>query len=378
METSDTTADGRYTARIERVRERLRRSGLDYCFVGPSSDLRYLTGRDLHESERLTLLVIPRDAPATLVVPFFETEGLRDLTPSIHVASWQENEDPARLVAETVRGASGTRDITGTIAVGDRLWAVFLLRLQAALPRATFATAEEALAPVRMVKDAAEVEALAAAGAQADAVFGELQQLQFSGQTERAVAAGIAELLRRRVVAPTWGPIVASGPNAAAPHHSASDRVMQPGDLVVLDYGGVLDGYNADMTRTVAVARPPEPDARQAYEAVRAAQEAGVQAARPGISGEQLDAVVRSALAGAGYGPYFTHRLGHGIGLDGHEPPYIVQGNAAPLAAGMTFSIEPGVYVPGRFGIRIEDIVALTPSGARRLNNASHELVIVK
>jgi Xaa-Pro aminopeptidase len=219
---------------------------------------------------------------------------------------------------------------------------------------------------------------MAEAGAQADAVFAEIQQMRFSGQSEYQIAEAIAGRLRARGLRIEWGPIVGSGPNGASPHHTASDRIIQPGDLVVLDFGGVLNGYNADMTRTVAVGHEPDAEMRRVYELVRQGQEKGVHAAQPGMTGEQLDSVVRDFFTQAGYGQYFTHRLGHGIGLDAHEPPYLVQGGQQVLAPGMAFTVEPGLYLKGRFGVRIEDTVVLTSTGARRMNNAPRELVIVQ
>ncbi|MDQ2805794.1 MAG: Xaa-Pro peptidase family protein [Chloroflexota bacterium] len=374
MTVDPTTAP--YAARLERLRARLRHAGLDYCFVGPSSDLQYLTGLDLHSSERLAVLIVPQEAPAQLVVPSFEAAGLGSLPAGLRVAAWAETDDPVQLVAGLLRPPeNGT---TGTAAVSDQLWAIFLLRLQAALPRVTFCPADETLAPLRLIKDAAEVAALVEAGARADAAFTEICALRFAGRSERAVAEDIAALLRRRGFRISWGPIVGSGPNGASPHHTASDRIIEVGDLVVLDYGGGLDGYNADMTRTVAVGHAPEGEMRAVYDLVQQGQAAGVAAAQPGMSGQDLDSVVRDFLTQAGYGAFFTHRLGHGLGLDTHEPPYLVQGNTQPLQAGMAFSIEPGLYLPGRFGVRIEDIVVLTADGARRMNNAPHDLVVVQ
>jgi Xaa-Pro aminopeptidase len=366
-----------YEARLERVRARLQDAGIAYCFVGPSSDLHYLTGLSMHSSERMALLVVAAQGASTLVVPAFEAVGLSSLPAGLAVQPWQETEDPAQLVATVVAAPDGTASGDLPVVVGDQLWAVFLLRLQAAIPRAVFSTAARVLEPVRAVKDGQEVARLAEAGAAADAVFTEIGQLRFLGQTERQVAAAIADLLRRRGLTIEWGPIVGSGPNGASPHHGAGDRVIEEGDLVVLDYGGRLNGYNADITRTVAVGREPSAEMRKVYDLVYEGQERAVQAARPGITGEQLDAVARDYFAAAGYGAYFLHRLGHGIGLDGHEPPYLVQGNNVPLMAGNAVTIEPGLYLRGQFGVRIEDTVVLTAEGAQRMNNAPRELMIV-
>ncbi|HMA34424.1 MAG TPA: M24 family metallopeptidase, partial [Chloroflexia bacterium] len=320
--------------------------------------------------------VVPRDGPASLVVPAFEAAGLGGLPPGVCLVPWQESEEPAQRVGALLPGA--TDGEPATIAVGDQLWSVFLLRLQAVLPQATFSTAAAVLAPERIVKDSGEIAALTEAAACADDAFTDIRQLRFAGQSEHQVAEAIAGLLRRRGLLVEWGPIVASGPNGASPHHSAGDRIIAEGDLVVLDYGGRLNGYHADMTRTVAVGHEPRDEMRVVYDLVYQAQETGVQAARPGMTGEDLDTVVREYLASEGYGEFFTHRLGHGIGLDGHEAPYLVQGGQTPLGPGMAFSIEPGLYLPGRFGVRIEDIVVLLPTGAQRLNRAPRELVVVE
>ena len=360
-----------YESRLARLRAALQAAGQDGCLIGPSSDLLYLTGLDLHPSERLALLIVGATGPSHLVVPAFEAAGLPALPPGVAAAPWEESADPAAQVAALLAGRAAH------LVVSDRLWAGFLLRIQAALPGATFAPAAPILGPLRLIKDAAEVAALAEAGARADATFAEIRELPFAGRSERQVAEAIAGLLRRRGLLIEWGPIVGSGPNGASPHHTAGERVIADGDLVVLDYGGRLAGYQADMTRTVAVGHAPEGEARQVYDLVYAGQELGVRAAQPGMTGAALDSTVRDYFTAAGYGAYFTHRLGHGIGLDGHEPPYLVQGGETVLAPGMAFSIEPGLYLPGRFGVRIEDIVVLTANGAQRLNDAPRELVVV-
>ena len=369
------TAAQIYTARLTRAQSLLHANGFDYLFVGPSADLIYLTGIDKHISERMTLLVVHQTGPAYLVVPAFEAGGLPALPDLIHVAPWQEHEDPAALVRRLLEVPGGASACT--VAVGDYLAAVFLLRLQAALPWAACTPAQLVLPALRLIKDEAEVALLREAGARADAAFVEFQQVPFAGRSETDVAGQLAEILRRKGLATPWGPIVASGPNGASPHHTAADRVIQPGDLVVLDFGGVYRGYNADMTRTVAVEHPPEAEALAVYEQVRAAQAAAFQAARPGMTCQALDAIARDLLNAGGYGRYFTHRLGHGIGLDGHEAPYLVTGNTMPLQAGMAFSIEPGLYLPGRFGVRIEDSVVLHADGAESMNNSPRELLTV-
>jgi Xaa-Pro aminopeptidase len=217
---------------------------------------------------------------------------------------------------------------------------------------------------------------MAAAGASADAAFYDLLDVRFGGRRETDVAADLADLLVDHGHSQVNFTIVGSGPNGANPHHEAGDRVIEEGDTVVLDFGGLVDGYGSDTTRTVHVGEPSEEE-RVVHEVVQRAQQAGVEAVRPGVACQEIDRASRRVIADAGYGDRFLHRTGHGIGLTTHEPPYMVEGEAQPLEPGMCFSVEPGIYVPGEFGVRIEDIVAVTDEGARRLNTSTHELQVV-
>jgi D-alanyl-D-alanine dipeptidase len=234
----------------------------------------------------------------------------------------------------------------------------------------------DALPTLRAVKDDEELERMAAAGAAADAAFEEIATSRFSGRTEAEIAAELARLLLAHGHERAEFTIVASGPNGANPHHEESDRVVEEGDMVVMDFGGMKDGYGSDTTRTVHVGEPTEEEA-EVYEVVRRAQQAGFEAVRPGAACQDVDRAARGVIAEAGYGEQFIHRTGHGIGLTVHEPPYIIEGETRPIEPGMCFSIEPGIYLPGRFGVRIEDIVAATAGGGRRLNDTSRELRIV-
>jgi D-alanyl-D-alanine dipeptidase len=229
---------------------------------------------------------------------------------------------------------------------------------------------------LRAVKDAAELELLAAAGAAADATFEEIRKVPFGGRRQSEVAADLAELLRRFGHSQVDFTIVASGPNGANPHHEAGDRVIEQGDMVVLDFGGLLHGYGSDTSRTVHVGEP-DAEQRRVHDIVREAQEAGFRAVRPGVACQDVDRAARAVITEAGYGEYFIHRTGHGIGVTTHEPPYMIEGEERPLVPGMCFSVEPGVYLPGRFGVRIEDIVTVTEDGGLRLNNTAREMVIV-
>jgi D-alanyl-D-alanine dipeptidase len=235
-----------------------------------------------------------------------------------------------------------------------------------------------ALPMLRAVKDAAEVERLAAAGAAADACFLALLSVRFSGRTENEVAADLAQLLLDHGHSQVDFTVVGSGPNGANPHHEAGDRTIEIGDMVVLDFGGLKDGYGSDTSRTVHVGGDPTDEERRIHDLVRAAQQAGFEAVRPGATCQDVDRAARAVIAQAGYGDRFLHRTGHGIGTTTHEPPYMVEGEQRPLQPGMCFSIEPGVYLADRFGVRIEDIVVVQDDGTgRRLNSTNRELQFV-
>ncbi|MGE5829324.1 MAG: M24 family metallopeptidase, partial [Micromonosporaceae bacterium] len=261
-------------------------------------------------------------------------------------------------------------------AISDAAWAMHLLGLQRTLPETRYIALTDGLPMLRAVKDGHELARLAAAGAGADACFEEILGARFAGRRESEIATDLAALLRRHGHSQVDFTIVASGPNGANPHHRAGERVIERGDTVVLDFGGLRDGYGSDTTRTVSVGEPTD-EVRTVYNIVRQAQQAGFEAVRPGSPCQEIDRIARRVITDAGYGEYFIHRTGHGIGVTTHEPPYLVEGEARPLVPGMCFSIEPGIYLPGRFGVRIEDIVTVTEDGGRRLNNTTRELQVV-
>jgi Xaa-Pro aminopeptidase len=359
-----------FATRRERASAALRERGLAALLLSPGSDLAYLSGYRIFGSERLTCLVIPASGTPTLVVPELESPRAKAAAPDLAQCTWQETEDPYALVASLVTSK-------GDVAVADQMWALFTLRLQAALPR-HFTLASDLTRELRMRKDASERDALATVGAQADAAFGVIAKTSFEGQREIDVAAQLAAALRAAGHDEVAFTIVASGPNGASPHHQTGERRIAKGDLVVLDFGGTCAWYCSDITRTVSVGAP-EAEAVNVHDTVRRAQEAGYAAAREGATCASVDAASRKVISDAGYGAYFIHRTGHGIGLDGHEHPYLVSGNAERLEPGMAFSIEPGIYLPGRFGVRIEDIAIIGRDGrAEPLNNADHALAVVR
>jgi Xaa-Pro aminopeptidase len=357
--------------RIARARAEIERHELDALVVAPSPDLVYLTGYDPIPFERPTLLVLRPGADPVLLVPELERPlaAASSMGERLELVAWRDGSDPYGAAAGILGGSA-------RIAVVDRLWASHLLGLQEALPGASFTAGSPLMGRLRAVKDTQELEALRRAGRAADETFRQIVELSFQGRSEEDVADDLANLLVRNGHLRAEFTIVASGPNSASPHHDPGGRTILPRDAVVMDFGGELGGYYSDTTRTVVVVEPPE-GFEPAYEVVREAQAAAVDAVRPGIETQDLDRIARSTIEGAGYGDRFIHRTGHGIGLEVHEPPYLVEGDHTILAPGMTFSVEPGVYLEGRFGIRIEDIVVVTEDGVERLNRSTRDLRVV-
>jgi Xaa-Pro aminopeptidase len=354
-----------------RAAARLREQDFGALLVAPGADLLYLTGYQLFTSERLTCLVLDREANATIVCPEFEAPRAVAAAPDIARATWGETDDPYKLVASLVVSP-------GPIAVGDQMWAAFVLSLQGALPGRHFRVASEITRSLRTRKDRAEIEALRLVSEAADRAYAGILERPFAGRTEREVGADLAELLRAEGHDEVGFTIVASGMNGASPHHETGDRRIAEGDTVVLDFGGAMRGYRSDITRTVHVGKIVGEEERRVHDVVRRAQEAGYAAARKGAPAESVDAASRDVIDEAGYGAFFSHRTGHGIGLDGHEHPYLVRGNRETLEPGMAFSIEPGIYLPGRFGVRIEDIAVIDDDGSvRPLNRADHAFATV-
>lgn len=379
----------RYPARLAAARTAAAAAGLDALLVGVGADLRYLTGYDAMPLERLTLLVVPAaaGAPVTLVAPRLEVTPARTcgaaVAGALEIATWEETEDPMALVAARLAAAAGGPAAgLRAVAVSDGLRAAFVLGLQRVLPGARFSLASAVLSALRMRKDADEIALLREAARAADRVVAAVSQGRLVGRTEADVAGEVRERLvaEGHDAAAFW--IVASGPNSASPHHHGGERVIAAGEPIVIDIGGTVAGYGSDITRTVWVtggdpAKGPDAEFLRLYGVLQAAQAAGTAAVRPGVPCEGIDAASRAVIDGAGYGEAFFHRTGHGIGLEGHEDPYLVAGNALPLAPGMAFSVEPGIYLEGRYGARIEDIVVCGEDGPLVLNERTRDLQVV-
>jgi Xaa-Pro aminopeptidase len=357
------------TSRWARAQQLAAGRGIDALLITPGADLRYLTGYHALPLERLTCLVLPMDGDPTLVVPALERAAAVASGVELSIVAWQETDDPFAVVAGLVAGAR-------TIGVDDHMWASRVFALQDAVPSARTVLAGPIVQELRLRKEPAEVDALREAGAAIDRVHVRMGEWLRPGRTEREVGADIARAILDEGHETVDFVIVGSGPNGASPHHDLSDRVIEPGDPVVVDIGGTTPaGYCSDSTRNYLAGGSAPEGYEAGYAALAAAQAAQRDHARPGVTAESVDAVGRRILTDAGYGDLFIHRTGHGIGQETHEEPYIVEGNTQVLEEGMAFSIEPGFYVDGRYGARIEDIAVCTADGLEVLNNTPRELV---
>ena len=377
----------RLAARLAACREAVSEHGFGALLIGVGPDLRYLTGFVGEPMERLTLLVVPREGPVSFVVPRLEAAkaGATPLSAAgaATVIPFEETDDAFALVAGLLAQAGTAAGSTGgPIGLSDRLWAMHVLGLQHAASDSRFESAGPVMRDLREVKDADETRLLRLAAQAADRTLDAIAAGRLVGRSE----AEIGREIRGRLIDEGHDladfAIVGSGPNGASPHHDAGGRRIAAGEPVVLDLGGTLAGYLSDTTRTIWIAGEagiePEPEFRRVYELVREAQAQATAAVRPGVPAQRIDATARAVIESAGYGEYFTHRLGHGIGLEVHEDPYIVAGNATPLRAGMAFSVEPGIYLPGRWGVRLENIVMCGPNSAEVLNQSSLDLRVVR
>ena len=384
-----------FERRVSTVQASLNAVEGDAVVLSPSPNLTYLTGFEESPSERLFVLVVPRRGDPTFVVPTMYEEQLPARYDS---RVWDDADDPLEVLAACLRDVgipSVSRDTEGVASPGpstdaeedtprilldDSMWATFVLDVQSLVPSGDFGLASEVLEPARIRKDDLELETLRRAGELADRVSLEIRgrSKEFVGSSEADLAAEIDRLLvEYGGRAPSFTTIVASGPNGARPHHHSGDRLIEPGDPVVLDFGAFVEAdleqgsaaYPGDQTRTLVLEGDPPESYREIHEVVHEAQDAAIEAVEPGIKAGEIDRTARSIIEDAGYGDAFLHRTGHGVGLEVHEPPYIVDGNDRELEPGMVFSVEPGIYLDGEFGVRIEDLVVVTEDGYERLND---------
>jgi Xaa-Pro aminopeptidase len=363
--------------RVAVVRDRMAELGVDALVLSHGADLPWLTGYQAMPLERITALVLTASGDAVLLVPELEAPRVPEATEVFELKAWSELDDPIAIACGIIGSARGLR-----IGISDRAWAANLLAFQTALPETSWLPASGVTSDLRAVKDETEIACLRAASAAADRVAASLQSgdVPLLGRTEAEVAEDISARLVAEGHAQVNFVIVGSGPNGASPHHEAGERSIGRGDVIVCDFGGTLAlqgdvGYCSDITRTVCIGEPEDREALGCYEVLRRAQQAGVDAVSPGVSAESVDEAARRVIDDAGLGSWFIHRTGHGIGIEEHEDPYIVKGNDITLKPGHCFSVEPGIYMPGRFGMRLEDIVVVRDSGCESLNTVDHSIV---
>ena len=360
-----------YTERMARVRAEMAARGVDALILSVGHDLPYLTGYLAMPLERLTLLVVHRDGDASMIIPRLEAPRVTEMPEVFSLVPWNETDDPIG-VAHSLLGSART------VAVGDQMWSRFLVDLIAHRKGTEWVRSVTVMEPLRSRKDQAEIDALAAAAAAADRVAAQLHagDIPMVGRTEAQVSADISARLIAEGHQKVNFAIVAAGENAASPHHHAGDRVIRDGEIVLCDFGGTMNGYCSDITRCVHLGPVPG-EIAEAYGVLKEAQSAGVAAGVLGARCEDVDTASRSVIDRAGYGQYFVHRTGHGIGMEEHEDPYMVSGNTTLIEAGHAYSVEPGIYIPGKWGMRLEDIVVATANGPRALNTANHDLVVL-
>ncbi len=349
---------------------------VDVLLLSVGADLPYLTGYQAMPLERLTMLVLPADGDAELIIPALEAPLVQAQDDVFSLVPWGETEDPVQLAVDRI----GSRT---SVAIGETTWSTFLVQILNRTSGITFSDAGTVMTPLRSVKDAAEIESLRNASHAVDRIAARLQagEIPVVGQTEAQLSAELGRQIVAEGHAKVNFAIVAAGENAASPHHHAGSRVIQPNEVVLCDFGGTMSdefgvGYCSDITRCVYTGEPPA-EFRELYDVLFEAQAASVAAAVPGTPVEEIDRTGRKIIADAGYGEYFIHRTGHGIGVEAHEHPYIVEGNDQPLTPGHAFSVEPGIYVPGKWGARLEDIVVSGVDGPDPLNTADHHLAVI-
>lgn len=350
--------------RVERLAATMRDEGIKAIFLSSPNPMGYLQGFFEDGHERLLVLAVRQTGEVRLIAPALSAAQARRLGIE-DVRGWEDGQDPRQFVEELAQDWDLR---SAVIAVDDAMRASSLLTLQATLPAALFRTADAVLARVMGVKDADEIEKLRRAGAIADQALAAGLAAIRPGASETSVADALIAEMKRLGGKPTFC-IVATGANSAEPHHLTDDTLIREGDVVLLDFGCTFERYQSDITRTVSCGEPTDPEAPQVYEIVYRAHQAARRAIRPGVTGEAIDAAARQVIESAAYGDRFIHRTGHGIGLGGHEEPNIVKGQTTPLQPGACFSIEPGIYLEGRFGVRIENIVTVTEQGHHSLND---------
>lgn len=354
-----------YRVRIERLQQTMQATGAAGAILAGTDQMLYLSGWREGGHERFVGLLIPALGEPEFLVPMMNAPQARRTPAGIERVTGWEDSTGWRAAAQAILAPWPGE---GPILIDDEMLSVHLLGLQALFPDRQFTAAGEAMTTLREIKTPQEIEAMERAGALIDSVFEEVVTGLKAGISELDVSDSVLAAIKARGSRPSFPPLICFGENTALPHHHTGDRKLREGDMVIIDIGCTFDGYASDITRTVSFGEPSDEAAKQVYHIVSEAHWAARNAARPALPAEQVDAAARAVITDAGYGPNFVHRTGHGIGLSVHEPPNMVQGNTAPLRPGMCFSVEPGIYLDGRFGVRIENIVTVTEEGVRSVN----------
>ncbi|MEW6622491.1 MAG: Xaa-Pro peptidase family protein [Bacillota bacterium] len=355
--------------RIARVQQLMKTKGIDYLVLAPTPNMFYLTGMKTVADERLQAAIVPKEGALTMVLPEMYKETAAGQCENWRLLTWSDHQDPVELVKSAIAITGGRA------AIDEKMWAGHFLRVMSVFSDFKFFQAADVLRELRMVKDEQELAFLKQSGQLADMVMEEVLQEIREGVKEKELALFVEKRVKTLGAEDiSFKPIIASGPNGSLPHHNTGERRLQKGDFVTMDFGAVLQGYCSDITRTIHIGKATNEE-KEVYRVVQQANEAGFNAAGAGVACQEVDRATRRVIASAGYGHCFLHRTGHGIGLDYHEEPYIVEGNDICLRRGMVFSVEPGIYLTGKMGVRIEDIIALTGDGPVRFNNFTRELI---
>lgn len=362
-----------YGRRIEECRAVMSEQGFDMMILFPSSHMYYLSGFRDEPGERMLFFLVPIEGDPLFIAPKLYENHIKRDSSFRKVYTWEDSEKPIDILRRSLKDMGISQD--AKIAVDDSTWAMFMLSLEDILPKAKFFRASQVISRLRIKKSEEEIRWMSEAGVVMDEVFAVIIRSKICGMTEVELAAFLEyEMKKRGCDKIAFETLVASGPNGAIPHHRAGNRTINVGDVVILDYGCQIHGYCADMSRTIVCGEPSK-EVQAVYETVRRAQEEAMQVIKPGIAAQEVDRIARGVISKAGFGENFPHRTGHGIGLDVHEEPYIVEGNDLLLEKGMVFTVEPGIYLPESFGVRIEDTVVVMSSGVRRLTNCTRELL---
>ncbi len=363
-----------YKFRLDQIKDKMQEKDLDAVMLFPSANLYYMTGFETSASERLLLAVIPMDGEPFFIAPKLFEGQIRKEASIKEIIVWNDEENPYHIL----RSVLEEKNLTDSrVAVDDTMWAEQLLHISQTITKLSFTQLGQLINSIREIKSQVEIDLIKKSSSIVDDVIEEMKKIIKPGMTEIEVAALMEyEMRKRGSEGPAFETIVGSGFNGALPHYNAGERVIKSGEFVVLDFGATYKGYCSDTTRTLCVGEPTD-KMEEVYNIVKKAQEIGIKTAKPGIKAKEIDKAVRSYIEQKGYGEYFTHRTGHGLGLQVHEEPYISGISETVLQPGMVFSIEPGIYLEGEFGVRIEDIVVVTEEGCERMNKTSKDLTVI-